>query len=266
MSTIFTKLIPWAGAKWWMLNLLMRYLPMEYGDVYIPFGGRLDVLQILRANGYEKHVYASDISSRLILCHNAVKFWPEEVIALLEEHRRNISDDYYLSIRDRFHPEMPLAQAGADHILVCQNAYHGIIRMSAGGRCTNVNARDGFRFKPETVRKHSFILRNTTIVAEDYAATAMRAKPGDLVIFDPPYPDQGSVYGCLGFSAEDHYRLANVCRALHRKGVLFLMTNGDSSFIRHIYRDFCIEEIEAPRTLGRVKNEGKAKELVITNY
>ena len=266
MSTNFIKLFPWAGAKWWMFNLLMRYLPMEYGNILMPFAGRLDLLQILRAHGEEKLVYASDISSRLVLCHNAVKYCPEEVIAVLEEHRRNISDEYYLSIRDRFHPEMPLALAGGDHILIAHNAYHGIIRMAAGGHCTNVNARNGFHCKPATVRKHSQILRNTNIIAEDYAATAKRAQPGDLVILDPPYFQQGSVYGCLGFSDDDHYRLRNVCIDLHRRKVLFMLFNSDKLFMRNIYRNFCISVIEAPRTLGLAKNGGKTVELLVRNY
>ena len=161
---------------------------------------------------------------------------------------------------------MPLAQAGGDYVYISRNAYWGVIRMAPEGRCTNVNARTNFNFNSDDVRKHAMFLRNTTIIAEDYAATAMRAKPGDLVILDPPYPNQGSVYGCLSFSTEDHYRLRNVCDELNRKHVLFLMTNGDTPFIRHIYRNFCISELEAPRTLGRAKNGGISTELLVTNY
>ena len=266
MSTGFTKLIYIAGGKGWTRDHFTGFLPTEYGNIHMPFLGRADVLQILRAHGVEDHIVASDISTRLVRCHLAVKDCPDEVVSVLEEHRHKHSSDYYIKIRDRFRPDMPLPQAGADYIYISRNAYRGIIRMSPGGRCTNVNARAKFNFKSEAVYKHSEFLRNTTIVAEDYAPTAMRSKPGDLVILDPPYPNQGSVYGCLAFSGEDHYRLANVCRALDRRNVLFLLTNGDTPFIRHIYRDFCSQTIEAPRTLGRAKNGGKSTELLVTNY
>lgn len=266
MSTNFSKMTHIAGGKGWTFNQFMGFLPPEIGDIYLPFIGRADIIQILRAHSVEKHIYASDISVRLVLCHLAVKDCPDEVISILEEHRQKHTPDYYIAIRDRFHPKMPLAQAGADYIYISRNAYWGVLRMSANGRCTNVNARTRFNFSPEAVLKHSHFLRNTTLVAEDYAATAMRAKPGDLVILDPPYPDQGSVYGCLGFSTDDHYRLRNVCDELNRKQVHFLMTNGNTNNIRFIYRKYVISELEAPRTLGRAKNGGSSTELLVTNY
>ena len=266
MNTKYTILCNFAGGKVEAADQLMAYLPPEYGDIYLPCIGRADIIQILRARGIEKHIYASDINPRLVLCHNAVKRCPEEVISVLEEHRQKHSPDYYLEIRDRFHPNMPLAHAGADFIYIANNAYWGVIRMAAGGRCTNISARTKFNFSPEAVRNHSRFLQNTTIVAEDYAATASLANPGDLVILDAPYFQQGSVYGCLGFSAEDHYRLRNVCNDLHNRNVQFLLTNSDSNFIRHIYRNFCIEEIVVKRTLGRRKNGGYATELWVTNY
>ena len=265
MNRRFVKLFYWAGAKYWMRDLLLDCLPMEYGDIYIPFAGRLDYLQILRSLGIEKHVFASDVSLRLAMAHNGVRDFCEDVIPILEEHRRYHSDDYYLAIRDRFSPEMPLAEASADFTYISRNSYRGVIRMSADGRCTNVNARPNFNFDPEDVREHSRFLRNTTIVAEDYSSTVKRAKPGDLVFLDPPY--QGSlVHGCLKFPDNAHYRLRDVCNELDRRGVLFLMTNGPSPYIRHIYRDYRIEGIEAPRILGRAKNGGRDTELLITNY
>jgi DNA adenine methylase len=244
----------------------MDFLPSEYGDIYLPCIGRADIIQILRAHGQENHINASDINPRLVLCHNAVKRCPEEVISVLEEHRHKHSPDYYLEIRDRFHPNMPLAHAGADHIYIANNAYWGVIRMAAGGQCTNINARTKFNFSPEAVRNHSRFLRSTDILAEDYAATVSLAKPGDLVILDPPYFQQGSVYGCLGFSDDDHYRLRNVCNDLHRRGIHFLVTNSDKDFIRSIYRNFCIKEVVIKRTIRRRKNGGYATELWVTNY
>ena len=266
MSTSYTKLFGFAGGKADTTDQLMSYLPSEYGDIYLPCIGRADIIQILRANGAQNNIYASDINPRLVLCHNAVKQCPEEVISVLEEHRHKHSSKYYIEIRDRFHPNMPLAHAGADNIYIANNAYWGVIRMSAGGRCTNINARTKFNFSPEAVRNHSHFLQNTTIVAEDYAATVSLAKPGDLVILDPPYYRQGSVYGCLGFTTGDHYVLRDACNDLHRRNVLFLLTNSESDFIRHIYRNFCIEEVVIHRTLGRRKNGGHATELWITNY
>ena len=199
------------------------------------------------------------------MMHLGVRDHPKQAMAVLEEHRINASKDYYLMVRDRFDPRMPLATAAADQIYLFRNSYKGIAKFAKDGHCTNINARPGFSFDPETIRRHSHFLRNTTITTEDYEPAVLRAKPGDLVRIDPPYQGGVTVHG-LRFTDGDHYRLRDVCNELHRRRAFFLLTNSDTLFIRHIYRNFCITEIEAPRTLGRAKNNGRAKELVITNY
>ena len=44
MNADFTKLLPWAGSKFWTDDWFMGYLPKEYGVIHMPFGGRLDLL------------------------------------------------------------------------------------------------------------------------------------------------------------------------------------------------------------------------------
>ena len=265
MSRSFAKIIHWAGTKYWMQDCLVGYLPQEYGDIHIGFFGRGDDLQILRGHKVERHAYVSDINERLVMMHLGVRDQAEQVMAVLEEHHRNASMDYYIKVRDRFDPHMSLATTAADQIYLFRNSYKGIAKFSKDGRCTNVNARTGFSFDPDSIRRHSHFLRNTTITVEDYAPAVLRAKPGDLVRLDPPYQGGVMVHG-LRFADEDHYRLRDVCNELHRRRVFFLLTNSDTPFIRHIYRNFCITEIEAPRTLGWAKNSGRATELLVTNY
>ena len=265
MNDGFTRLLPYAGNKSMMADSFMDLLPDQFGEVHIGFCGRLDQLQHLRNHGYSGHVFASDIFPQLVTTHTAVRDFPEKVISALEEHRRLHSDEYFLDVCSRFSSDPPTITA-ANFIYISRCTFKGIIKISRNGRCTNSNARPTFNFSPDAVRKHSSFLQATTIFAEDYAATATRAKPGDLVFYDPPYFGDALVHGCMRFTDEDHYRLRNVCNELHRKGVLFLLTNSDTLYVRHIYRNFCIKEIEAPRTLGRAKNDGRAKELVITNY
>ena len=265
MNHEFTRLFDYPGNKSQMGDSFMGLLPDQFGVIHIGFCGRLDLLQHLRNHGYSGHVFASDIFPQLVTTHSSVRDVPEEVISVLEKHRRLHSDEYFLDVCSRFSSDTPSITA-ANLIYISRCTFKGIIKISNNGRCTNSNARPTFNFSPDTVRKHSCFLQSTTLTAEDFAATAMKAKPGDLVLYDPPYFGDALVHGCLRFTDADHIRLANVCRALDRKGVLFLLNNSDTPYVRHIYRDFCIQTIEAPRTLGRVKNEGKAKELVITNY
>ena len=265
MNDGFTRLFPYAGNKSMMADSIMGILPDQFGAVHIGFGGRLDQLQHLRNHGYSGHIFASDIFPQLVTTHTAVRDIPEEVISALEEHRRLHSDEYFLEVCSRFSSDSPSITA-ANFIYVSRCTFKGIIKISRNGRCTNSNARPVFHFNPDDVRKHCQFLQNTTLVAEDYAATATRAKPGDLVLFDPPYFGDALVHGCMRFTDDDHSRLRNVCNELNRRNILFLLTNSDTLYVRHIYRNFSIQTIEAPRNLGRAKNGGRAKELVITNY
>ena len=265
MNDGFTRLFDYPGNKSQMGDSIMGLLPDQFGAVHIGFCGRLDLLQHLRNHGYSGHIYASDIIPQLVTTHTAVRDFPEEVISALEEHRRLHSDEYFLDVCSRFSSDTPSITA-ANFIYISRCTHKGIIKISKNGRCTNSNAKPVFNFNPYSVRNHCQFLQNTTLVAEDYAAFATRTKPGDLVLYDPPYSGDALVHGCLRFTDADHIRLANVCRDLDRRNVLFLLNNSDTPYVRHIYRDFCIEPYEAKRILGRAKNSGRAKELVITNY
>lgn len=264
MNNTFSKALIYSGTKYFMMDFLMGLLPSMFGDIYMPTFGRGDWGQILRLHGVEQHIYASDINLWLVMAHLGIRDFTDEVISLLEIHRQNHSSEYYIRIRDRFNRNMPLAEAAASLIYITVNSYKGVLRMSSCGKCTNVNARTGFTYNPLAIRNHASFLRNTTLVAEDFAPTALRAKAGDLVMFDPTYP--GTQTHACRFSTADHIRLAHVCHVLDRKSVLFLVTVPDDPFVRHIYRDFCIEPYEAKRTLGRAKNGGISTELLVTNY
>ena len=266
MNDGFTRLFDYPGNKSSMGASFMDLLPERFNAVHIGFCGRLDQLQHLRNHGYSEHVYASDIIPQLVTTHTSVRDFPEEVISALEEHHHLHSDDHFSDVCTRFSTDTSPARTAANFIYISRCTFKGIIKISRNGRCTNSSARPTFNFSPDDVLKHSRFLHNTTIVAEDFAATATRAKPGDLVLYDPPYSGDAPVHGCMRFTDADHYRLCNACNDLHRRNILFLLTNSDTPFIRHIYRNFCIETVEASRTLGRAKNGGRAKELVITNY
>ena len=264
MNPLFAKAMLYTGVKCSMNDDLMGLLPSEYGDIYMPTFGRGDWGQILRLHGVEKHIYASDINLWLVMAHLGIRDYTDEVISLLDIHRQNHSSEYYIRIRDRFNRNMPLAEAAASLVYITRKSFKGVLRMSADGQCTNVNARTGFNFNPVAIRKHASFLRNTTLVAEDFAPTALKAKPGDLVMFDPTYP--GTQTHACRLTTADHIRLARVCHVLDRRGVMFFLSNADSPFVRRIYRDFCIEPYEARRILGRAKNGGIADEVVVTNY
>lgn len=265
MKSAFPKAFYWPGAKWWMLPILHRYLPPAFNAVRIPFCGRLDFLHILRSDGFEGHAFCSDLNHRIVEAHVGMRDCSDGVIRELEIHRTGHTSDYYIKIRDRHSPDQPIASKAADFIYLSRSTHKGILKQSKDGAITASSANRPFGFDPTVIRTHSKVLRNTTIVQEDFAATMIMAKPGELVLADPEYLDS-PVYGVMGFTAADQIRLAHACRRLHGRGVNFLVTNSDEPFIRHLYSDFVITPVMAPRVLGQKLNDGTQIELVITNY
>jgi len=113
----------------------------------------------------------------------------------------------------------------------------------------------------------SVALKNVELIQGDLACILDRARPGDLVYFDPPYPGGFVQYTPVGFDESDHVRLAEVCRRLHRKGCLFLLSNGDVPFVRWLYRDFQIVPVQALKSIAaNPSGRGLANELLIQNF
>lgn len=259
------KIFPWPGAKWWMGDILHRLLPREFRSLHLPFVGRADILAIMRGNGHEHHAHLSDLNPRLVAAHLGIRDQTDEVIRFLLEHQTRHSPAYFESIRDRYSPGLSAALRAADFIYLMRGTYKGIFKASVAGVCTNTSGIDRVSVNIGAIRRHALTLRNTTITAEDFAPAMMRADEGDLVIADGPFI--GTLgYGGIGFSDADQMRLAHVCRLLDRRGVLFVAMNAPHPYIAHLFRDFNIETVVAPRCLGLVKNGGRTEELVITNF
>lgn len=89
-------------------------------------------------------------------------------------------------------------------------------------------------------------------------------KPDALSYFDPPYYKTEKYYQAE-FSKEDHLRLKEVLCALKGR---FLLSYNDCEFIRNLYSNFVIEELNRSHNLvGRYsEKEHNFKELLIRNY
>ena len=122
------------------------------------------------------------------------------------------------------------------------------------------------------------ILSNTlrysraTILACDYRHATENVQKGDFVYLDPPYNPVSSTsnftaYTSKGFSREDQVQLANVSRKLSDRGCRVLLSNSDTPFIRELYSDFRIKEVDIQRAINS-KGSKRAghKELIISNY
>jgi DNA adenine methylase len=110
------------------------------------------------------------------------------------------------------------------------------------------------------------------IFAGDYEDVIKNAQKGDFVYLDPPYDPVSytsdfTAYTPNGFGRENQEQLANVFRKLANRGCLMLLRNSDTQFIRELYSDFSIKEVDVQRAIN-CKGSKRAghKELLISNY
>ena len=95
------------------------------------------------------------------------------------------------------------------------------------------------------------------------------AKEGDFIYLDPPYSPTSSTayFTCFGFDNQDQKQLLDVFRKLDDRGCKVLLTNSDTQFIKELYSDFAIVEVNTIRAINS-KGSKRAghKELIICNY
>lgn len=89
-------------------------------------------------------------------------------------------------------------------------------------------------------------------------------KEDALIYLDPPYYGTERYYQAQ-FSKEDHMRLHEVLRNIKGK---FILSYNDCEFVRDLYKDFNIDEVQRNHNLvGKYKGrEHRYSELIIRNY
>ena len=89
---------------------------------------------------------------------------------------------------------------------------------------------------------------------------------------DPPYSPVSSTayftnYTHTGFDNQDQKQLLDVFRKLDNRGCKVLLTNSDTQFIKDLYSDFAIVEVNTIRAINSKGSKRVGhKELIICNY
>jgi len=266
--------LKWAGGKTQILPDLLKRVPADFKAYHEPFLGGGALFFALTRNGRltGKRVFLSDSNPELVNAFRVVRDDPEELLRLLEDYQdRNTSRDYYRIRAQR--PRSP-AKRAARLIYLNRTCYNGLYRVNSRGEFNVPFGRYGNPriYDPQNILAVSEALQGVEIIQEDFEAVLSRAKPGDLVYFDPPYypisaTARFSDYTANGFSSEDHIRLARAFASLAEMGVLVMESNSDTRFVRKHYRAWRLIKIRARRPINsRAEGRGAVSELVVLSY
>lgn len=272
--------VKWAGGKRQLLPEIKKRFPKSYNNYYEPFiGGGALLLELARTPSI-----ISDNNSVLIDAYKTIRDSPSDLMEQLDiiqtEHNSLGDKDkvkkFYYSKREEFNriifSKDNILRKTTLFIYLNKSCFNGLYRVNSKGlfnvpsnQKTNINLYD-----TDNIIQISHFLKKVKIYNQDFEITAREAEKGDLVFFDSPYaplnPQSFDSYTKEGFSIEEHIRLAELYKSLSKKGVFCILTNHNTEFIRDLYQDFTIEEVNVKRMINSDSKNRVGKEVIITNY
>ena len=171
--------VKWAGGKRTLLTELIARRPADFGRYFEPFvgGGALFFAIEDRAT----NALLSDSNLELVITYNVVRKDPDRLIAMLEEHTRRHSKDYYYRIRAQHNTQDPIKIA-ARFIYLNKTCYNGLYRVNKKG---NFNVPIGRYAVPSIYDRDNIMachkaLRVAQIEYRDFELLILR--PGTCVL------------------------------------------------------------------------------------
>lgn len=275
VNQMSNTIIKWAGGKEKLREKIVNYFPTKF-DTYIePFCGGAAIA--LNSN-FEK-VKINDLNQNLINMYQCLrddKFsYVCEYLQIWQDNFPYLTERFYKQIREDFKEAVSnnnknLAHQAALFIALNKLGFNGLYRENQKGifnvpwgkRGKNTKIYD--RKRLEAIHER---LQNFSIYCGDY--TELTYFLGDFVYLDPPYDVASgnfTSYNKTVFGKSEQARLSVFCDELTNKNVKFCQSNADTPYIRELYRNYRIVEIEAPRRISCNGDRTNAKELLIINY
>lgn len=265
----------WAGGKRQLLPEIEKYIPENYGTYYEPFVGAGALFLHIQP----EHAVINDFNSQLIMTYQVIKDDVDSLIPLLADHKKNNGKEYFYKIREQdreasFKTTIPTIKA-ARMIYLNKTCFNGLYRVNSSGyyNVPYAGNKNPAILEEELLRNLSKYLNENKvdIYNKDFESVMKLAKSGDFVYLDPPYHSENNTnftgYQAGGFDENEQLRLRDAFKTLQDKGVMALLSNADTEFIREIYKDFTIETVLARRSINsNGKKRGVVNEVLIRNY
>lgn len=261
-------LLKWAGSKLRVVDRLVALAPEEFGRYHEPFVGSGALFFTLNP----ERACLGDRNAELVNLYRVVRDDPEALIEALGAHRN--TRKHYHAVRG-LHPDaLPPVERAARTLFLNRTCFNGLYRVNRHGLFNVPYGRQEHTtfFQPTAIRDAHRALRKAEIHCEDFAACAARARAGDLVYLDPPYPVglRASIsfeYQAGGFDEGEQRRVAAIFRALDERGCLIMASNADTPLTRQLYAGFEVVSLSVTREIGgRKSRHGLAAEIVVRNY
>lgn len=239
--------IPWIGGKSHLAKQIVSMFPADIVRYVEVFGGGGSVL-FAKEKYAQLEVY-NDANGDLVNLFRCIRFHCGEL-------QREISG--YVNSREVF--EDIKAQIHMRGLTDIQRAamFYVLVKISYGAdsRSYSCNRKN---ISPDYLEKIEERLKFVVIEHKDFEDLIhVYDRPGALFYCDPPYHTTEKYYDAK-FSNSDHERLNACLKAIKGR---FILSYNDDAYIRELYKDFVITEVQRQNNLG----SGKYRELIIKNF
>jgi DNA adenine methylase len=266
MSSFFR----YPGGKSKIKKEIINYIDEYDFDLYIEpfFGGGSIGLEVLKKRNI--NFLLNDKDFGLSCLWQSVIFYPDELINLIESYIPNVSDFYsfkneLLNLQENMeNSKKNILDIGFKKLVIHQISFSGLGTRSGsplGGKEQkskyNIDCRwsiDNLKKKINNLQKLNLNkkLFNNKFYCQDFAQLIQNLPDNNkkFMYLDPPYFQKGADLYQYYFTEEKHIELANV---LKRLDFSWIMSYDDCDFIRNLYEDFNIKEINISYTINSPK-------------
>jgi DNA adenine methylase len=272
-STILTAdpIVKWAGGKRAIKEKIKQYFPKDFQTYIEPFCGGAAIALSMGLDNVVINDINADLINVYLYLKDSMKY--KYLMYYLEYWQSNnnyLSEKFYYRLRTAYNKHNDKLVNAAQFIALNKLGYNGLFRVNSKGE---FNVPWGKRsastkiYEPEKIEAIHKKLQTIQIYNKNYWELDYKAR--DFVYLDPPYDTDKqnfTSYNSGVFSKIEQANLSVFCSFLTNDGVRFCQSNADTEFIRELYKDFNIYEIEAPRRIACNGDRTKAKEVLITNY
>tara|TARA_Y100001970_G_C14211021_1_gene846925 strand:+ start:1491 stop:2375 length:885 start_codon:yes stop_codon:yes gene_type:complete len=282
-ETNIKPVLKWAGGKRELIPKIRNYYkklnPQKYIEPF--FGGGAVYFDILKTINLslKKTSIINDINSDLIDMYRNIKTKPDEIIYFCKELEKIYYKYDYYYIREHFNGfdknKKPIKRyegvmRSSSLILLNRTCFNGLYRVNSKGL---FNVPKGSYKNPkiideENLYKLSSLLPNVKNILNTEFDKISGINSGDLVYFDPPYHPLNETSSFTSYSGvfgeKEQIRLRNYFRNLSNRGVHVILSNSCSNFIKEIYDEYKIIEVDSSRNINsKSKNRGKIQEYLV---
>lgn len=279
-TSIAKPFVKWAGGKSGLIASLIPFVPKNFNSYFEPFVGGGALFFYLKNQKIlnSKKIYINDKNSQLINAYKQIKINPHEILEELEILNKKHSEETFYRIRnlDRNSDFYSLSEVfkAARFIYLNKTCYNGLCRYNSKGYFNTPmgNYKNPKIYDKELIFSVHKALKNVLITNNDFESALLKVKKGDFIYFDPPYFPLNKTSSFVNYTdnflAKEQIRLYELFKILDFEGVKVLQSNSNTQFIRELYKDFEIIEINSKRAINcKGDRRGKITELIIKgNY